>query len=63
MCPPDEPPIWHPVSPDAAAGPSVASGMPVTLQFHDGRARALVDGGSATPKRKVTKQEKQGTLL
>jgi hypothetical protein len=37
--------------------------MPVTLQFHDGRARALVDGGSAAPKRKVTKPEKQGTLL
>jgi exodeoxyribonuclease VII large subunit len=42
---------------------ALSSGMPVTLQFHDGRARALVDGGSAAPKRKVAKQEKQGTLL
>ncbi|HJR20783.1 MAG TPA: exodeoxyribonuclease VII large subunit [Dongiaceae bacterium] len=42
---------------------ALSSGMPVTLQFHDGRARALVDGGSAAPKRKVAKPEKQGTLL
>ena len=42
---------------------SLSSGMPVSLQFHDGRARALVDGGSAAPKRKTTKPEKQGTLL
>jgi exodeoxyribonuclease VII large subunit len=42
---------------------ALSSGMPVTLQFHDGRARALVDGGSAAPKRKATKPEKQGTLL
>jgi exodeoxyribonuclease VII large subunit len=42
---------------------ALSSGMPVTLQFHDGRARALVDGGSASPKRKVAKPEKQGTLL
>ncbi len=42
---------------------ALSSGMPVSLQFHDGRARALVDGGSASPKRKVAKPEKQGTLL
>jgi exodeoxyribonuclease VII large subunit len=42
---------------------ALSSGMPVTLQFHDGRARALVDGGSATPKRRTPKPEKQGTLL
>ena len=42
---------------------ALSSGMPVTLQFHDGRARALVDGGSAAPKRKVAKPEKQGSLL
>ena len=42
---------------------ALSSGMPVTLQFHDGRARALVDGGSAAPKRKAAKPEKQGTLL
>ena len=42
---------------------ALSSGMPVTLQFHDGRARALVDGGSASPKRKTQKPEKQGTLL
>ena len=42
---------------------ALSSGMPVTLQFHDGRTRALVDGGSAAPKRKVAKPEKQGTLL
>ena len=42
---------------------ALSSGMAVSLQFHDGRARALVDGGSAAPKRKVTKPEKQGTLL
>src|SRR5262245_13391311 len=42
---------------------ALSSGMPVTLQFHDGRARALIDGGSASPKRKPTKPEKQGTLL
>ncbi|HET6160696.1 MAG TPA: exodeoxyribonuclease VII large subunit, partial [Dongiaceae bacterium] len=42
---------------------ALSHGMPVALQFHDGRARALVDGGSATPKRKTSKQDKQGTLL
>jgi exodeoxyribonuclease VII large subunit len=42
---------------------ALSSGMPVTLQFHDGRARALIDGGSAAPKRKGPKPEKQGTLL
>jgi exodeoxyribonuclease VII large subunit len=42
---------------------SLSSGMPVALQFHDGRARALVDGGSTAPKRKAAKPEKQGTLL
>jgi exodeoxyribonuclease VII large subunit len=42
---------------------ALSSGMPVTLQFHDGRARALVDGGSASPKRKTAKPEKQGSLL
>ncbi len=42
---------------------ALSSGMPLTLQFHDGRARALVDGGSASPKRKTQKPEKQGTLL
>ncbi len=42
---------------------ALSSGTPVTLQFHDGRARALVDGGSAAPKRKGPKPEKQGTLL
>jgi exodeoxyribonuclease VII large subunit len=42
---------------------ALASGMPVSLQFHDGRARALVDGGSAAPKRKMSKPEKQGSLL
>ena len=42
---------------------ALSSGMAVSLQFHDGRARALVDGGSAAPKRKVRKPEKQGTLL
>jgi exodeoxyribonuclease VII large subunit len=42
---------------------ALSSGMAVSLQFHDGRARALVDGGSAAPKRKATKPEKQGTLL
>jgi len=36
----------------------------VTLQFHDGRARALVDGGTPAPKRKSPKDEKkQGSLL
>ena len=42
---------------------ALSSGMALTLQFHDGRARALVDGGSASPKRKTQKPEKQGTLL
>jgi exodeoxyribonuclease VII large subunit len=42
---------------------ALSSGMAVSLQFHDGRARALIDGGSAAPKRKATKAEKQGTLL
>jgi len=42
---------------------ALSSGMAVSLQFHDGRARALVDGGSASPKRKGAKPEKQGTLL
>jgi exodeoxyribonuclease VII large subunit len=42
---------------------ALSSGMAVSLQFHDGRARALIDGGSATPKRKAAKPEKQGTLL
>ncbi|MBA4097281.1 MAG: exodeoxyribonuclease VII large subunit [Rhodospirillum sp.] len=42
---------------------SLSSGMAVSLQFHDGRARAVVDGGSAAPKRKAAKPEKQGTLL
>ena len=42
---------------------ALSSGMPVTLQFHDGRARALIEGGSAAPKRKGPKPEKQGTLL
>jgi exodeoxyribonuclease VII large subunit len=43
---------------------NVSTGMPVTLQFHDGRARALVDGGSTSPKRKMAKDEKkQGSLL
>ena len=42
---------------------ALSSGMPVSLQFHDGRARALVDGGSATPKRKTSKPDKQGSLL
>jgi exodeoxyribonuclease VII large subunit len=42
---------------------ALSSGMPVSLQFHDGRARALVDGGSAAPKRKATKPDKQGSLL
>jgi exodeoxyribonuclease VII large subunit len=42
---------------------ALASGMPVSLQFHDGRARAFIDGGSATPKRKTSKPEKQGSLL
>ena len=42
---------------------ALSSGMGVSLQFHDGRARALVDGGSAAPKRKAAKPEKQGTLL
>jgi exodeoxyribonuclease VII large subunit len=41
---------------------SLSPGMAVSLQFHDARARALIDG-SAAPKRKATKQEKQGTLL
>jgi len=42
----------------------VSSGMPVTLQFHDGRTRALVDGGSPAPKRKTQSNEKkQGSLL
>jgi exodeoxyribonuclease VII large subunit len=42
---------------------ALSSGMPVSLQFHDGRARALVDGGSAAPKRKTSKPDKQGSLL
>jgi exodeoxyribonuclease VII large subunit len=42
---------------------ALSSGMPVTLQFHDGRARALIDGGTTSPKRKPSKPEKQGTLL
>jgi exodeoxyribonuclease VII large subunit len=40
---------------------ALSSGMPVTLQFHDGRARAVIDG--AAPKRTASKPEKQGTLL
>lgn len=42
---------------------ALSSGMAVSLQFHDGRARALIDGGSAAPRRKAAKPEKQGTLL
>ena len=42
---------------------SLSPGMAVSLQFHDARARALIDGGSAAPKRKAAKPEKQGTLL
>ena len=41
---------------------ALSAGMSVALQFHDGRAHATVDGGSA-PKRKSSKPEKQGTLL
>jgi exodeoxyribonuclease VII large subunit len=41
---------------------ALSPGMPVALQFHDGRTRAVVDG-TAAPKRKTTKPEKQGTLL
>ena len=42
---------------------ALSPGMAVSLQFHDGRARALVDGTGTAPKRKSSKQEKQGTLL
>jgi exodeoxyribonuclease VII large subunit len=43
---------------------ALSPGMPVTLQFHDARARALIDGTGAAPKRKPPKDEKkQGTLL
>ena len=43
---------------------ALSPGMAVSLQFHDARARALIDGGSAAPKRKPPKEEKkQGTLL
>ncbi len=42
---------------------ALSSGMAVSLQFHDGRARAVIDGGGSSPKRKAAKPEKQGTLL
>ena len=38
---------------------ALSSGMAVSLQFHDGRARALVDGGSAA-EAQGAKPEKQG---
>jgi exodeoxyribonuclease VII large subunit len=41
---------------------ALSAGMSVALQFHDGRAHATVDGGTA-PKRKAGKPEKQGSLL
>jgi exodeoxyribonuclease VII large subunit len=41
---------------------ALSPGMAVSLQFHDARARATIDG--ATPKRKPAKEEKkQGSLL
>jgi exodeoxyribonuclease VII large subunit len=48
----------EPVTSAAALSP----GMAVSLQFHDARAHALIDGGAA-PRRKAAKQDKQGTLL
>jgi len=41
---------------------ALSSGMAIGIQFHDGRAKAIVDGGSA-PKRKAAKTDKQGSLL
>ena len=43
---------------------ALSPGMAVSLQFHDARARALIDGTGTAPKRKPPKDEKkQGTLL
>ncbi|MEZ5832536.1 MAG: exodeoxyribonuclease VII large subunit [Dongiaceae bacterium] len=42
---------------------ALSPGMAISLQFHDARARATVDGSSAAPKRKPSKPQKQGTLL
>ena len=53
---------------DAADAPltsaaALSAGMPVALQFHDGRVGAIVDGSSGVPTRKSSKPEKQGSLL
>ena len=39
---------------------ALSSGMAVSLQFHDGRARALVDGGSAAPEAQGNEAGKAG---